>query len=251
LDLETVELREPPRERASAARASPRLRADAEPAPIPQTASVRRRHERRPSQTGEEDPLAFDRVASLARNAGIVAHACLEKIAREGAGTWSPERIEAERPAIGRRLAKLGTPPAELQDAEALVLRALVTTLEDEVGRWILHGHDQARSEWKLTRWDPEALSRVDVTNASIDRSFVDRDVRWIVDYKVVEPSPGEDRGKFFDKKHEQYRDQLESYADLVRGLEPQHPIELGLYFPLLGTAIWWPAGASTWRADP
>jgi hypothetical protein len=38
----------------------------------------------------------------------------------------------------------------------------------------------------------------------------------------------------FLDRERERYRAQLERYARLMRGMD-DHPVRLGLYFPLLG----------------
>ena len=65
-----------------------------------------------------------------------------------------------------------------------------------------------------------------------IDRTFVDQDgTRWIVDYKTGEHLDG-DREKFLHQEQARYREQLETYARILRLLEDR-PIRLALYFPL------------------
>ncbi|MFB6260908.1 MAG: PD-(D/E)XK nuclease family protein, partial [Thiohalorhabdaceae bacterium] len=69
-----------------------------------------------------------------------------------------------------------------------------------------------------------------------IDRTFIDTDGnRWIVDYKTAVPE-GETETSFLDRQQALYRDQLATYASLMKGLE-ERPIRLGLYFP--GIAGW------------
>jgi ATP-dependent exoDNAse (exonuclease V) beta subunit len=65
-----------------------------------------------------------------------------------------------------------------------------------------------------------------------IDRTFVDEQgVRWIVDYKTGEHLEG-GRAAFLDQEQARYREQLETYARILRLLEDR-PIRLALYFPL------------------
>ncbi|MEF3194277.1 MAG: hypothetical protein K6346_08705, partial [Halothiobacillaceae bacterium] len=71
--------------------------------------------------------------------------------------------------------------------------------------------------------------------SAVIDRSFIDQGLRWIIDYKTAEPADGETLPDFLDRLQEHYRPQLEGYAGLLAALDPDHPVRLGLYFPLVG----------------
>jgi ATP-dependent exoDNAse (exonuclease V) beta subunit len=117
------------------------------------------------------------------------------------------------------------------------VRQALINTLNDSRGRWILNRHHEGRSEYALT-----GVYRGAVVNVVLDRSFVDEDgVRWIIDYKTGHHE-GRDLDEFLDREQERYRDQLERYAELMAQFEPR-PIRLGLYFPLL-------CGWREWRAQ-
>jgi ATP-dependent exoDNAse (exonuclease V) beta subunit len=102
----------------------------------------------------------------------------------------------------------------------------------DPRGCWILQPHTKARSEWRLT-----GLVGDFPINVAIDRSFVDENgVRWIIDFKTGSHA-GADAGAFLDNEQERYREQLETYANLLAATHssPQAPaIKLGLYFPLL-----------------
>ncbi|MGH8800096.1 MAG: UvrD-helicase domain-containing protein, partial [Casimicrobiaceae bacterium] len=121
--------------------------------------------------------------------------------------------------------------------AADLVLRAIASTVADARGRWLFDPrHGNAHSEYALTGLRDRALVHV-----VLDRTFVTADgVRWIVDFKLSQHE-GAGREAFLDSERERYRQQLEGYADIVRGLGPQ-PIRLGLYFPLL-------AGWREWQA--
>ena len=65
--------------------------------------------------------------------------------------------------------------------------------------------------------------------------------VRWIVDFKLSRHE-GADAGAFLDREQERYRTQLETYAQVMREIDPR-PIRVGLYFPLVpGWREWIPA---------
>ena len=67
-----------------------------------------------------------------------------------------------------------------------------------------------------------------------IDRTFVDeKGVRWIVDWKTSVHEGG-DREAFLDRELERYRPQLERYARALQLMEPDRPLRVGLYYPLL-----------------
>jgi ATP-dependent exoDNAse (exonuclease V) beta subunit len=78
------------------------------------------------------------------------------------------------------------------------------------------------------------------VVRGVVDRTFIDEDgVRWIVDYKTSTHEGGELEW-FLDGEQLRYRPQLERYGRLFRLAEPERPIRLGLYFPLLGAWREW-----------
>jgi len=57
--------------------------------------------------------------------------------------------------------------------------------------------------------------------------------VRWIVDWKTSSHEGG-DREAFLDNELARYRGQLERYARAMRVFDPDRPLRVGLYFPLL-----------------
>jgi hypothetical protein len=72
-----------------------------------------------------------------------------------------------------------------------------------------------------------------------IDRTFVAGGVRWIVDFKTGRHEGG-DVEAFLDRERERYAGALETYARLVRALDPR-PIRLALYHPLVRGWREWP----------
>jgi ATP-dependent exoDNAse (exonuclease V) beta subunit len=208
----------------------PRLAADWRPGGLPAMPT--------PPMVSVPEPRAieFSWAGSTARHVGTVVHRQLERIARDGVSRWPADRVDGLRPTIELALAQLGVDADELPGAVDKAQRALRSTLGDDKGRWLLEGGTDARCEWPLTRaGDPPG-------QYVIDRSFVDDDgVRWIVDYKTGDHQGG-DVEHFLDEERARYREQLETYAQLVRQLEDR-PIRLALYFPLF--AAW-----RTWDFD-
>jgi ATP-dependent exoDNAse (exonuclease V) beta subunit len=179
--------------------------------------------------TDEQEPpsmIEFSWAGDTARHVGTLVHRHLEHIALDGVENWPAPRIEGLEPVIRRGLQNLGVASAELDTAVAKTQRALQRTLSDKNGRWILGSHQDAACEWPLTLHTQASRHYV------IDRTFVDQDgTRWIVDYKTGEHLDG-DREEFLDQEQARYREQLETYARILRLLE-NRPIRLALYFPL------------------
>jgi ATP-dependent exoDNAse (exonuclease V) beta subunit len=173
--------------------------------------------------------VSFRWVGDTLRHVGTVVHQMLRRIAVDGLALWDSERIEEHRPGFISALTALGVPAAEISAAADKVVDALVRTLADERGRWLLGGdHLASVCEYPIT-----AFVDGELVTGRLDRTFVDRrGTRWIVDYKTSAHEGGglED---FLNHECERYRPQLERYRQLFAGLEDR-PIEAGLYFPLL-----------------
>jgi ATP-dependent exoDNAse (exonuclease V) beta subunit len=167
-----------------------------------------------------------DRLALGATNArsdsgipnavGVVMHRFLERIANDGLALWSADRVRGSRPLIEIALRAEGLAQAEAGETAVRVEQALIQTLGDERGRWILERRDGAQNEYAVA-------SVVDgaVMHLQIDRTFVDANgIRWVIDYKTGNP-----------EEADEHWPQLERYAAVLREFEPCR-VGLGLYFP-------------------
>jgi ATP-dependent helicase/nuclease subunit A len=173
-----------------------------------------------------------------ARAIGSTVHATLQVIAEDGLSAWDEARVVSARDQWRAQLAVLGLGGEELQTATDKVAQAIARTLGDARGRWCLSPHEEARSEWSLGGvLDGEVVHRI------IDRWLVVDGEVWIVDFKTSSHEGG-GLEAFLDNEVERYRSQLEGYARLLATFDPR-PIQLGLYFPLLGGWRSWRAGAS------
>ena len=163
---------------------------------------------------------AFEWAGELQRQVGIVVHAMLQRISVRNPG-------DRNRETIRRALASEGLDGERLDEASRRVELALEGTLSDEKGLWILSEHEDDRREYPLS-----GIVAGRVRRFLLDRTFVDRDIRWIIDYKTgTHEGGGVD--SFLDKEQTRYRRQLENYANLMQHIDSR-PIRLGLYFPLL-----------------
>ena len=160
---------------------------------------------------------------------GTVYHRAIQQIAEQGLSQWDGARVAGCAPLYRALLRQLGVPEAELDVAAALVQQALVNTLEDDRGRWILSAdHGEVHNEFALT-----GLYHGRPVNAIIDRTFVDADgTRWIIDYKTSRHEGG-DREAFMRQELERYAEPLARYRSLLSTLHPE-PVQAALYYPLL-----------------
>ncbi len=165
---------------------------------------------------------------------GTVAHRTLQLISKGRGAPWTPKNVPARREQFRRALQRLGVPDSEMKEATTRVEQAVARTLADPKGAWLLEGHQDAESEMALT-----AVLDGETVHVQIDRTFVDGGVRWIVDYKTGSHEGAELEG-FLDSEQERYRAQLERYARIMREYDPEHPIKLALYFPLLQAIREW-----------
>ena len=173
--------------------------------------------------------MPFEWVSQSTRYAGTALHGLLQQIAREGLEAWDENAVRARRKLYQSMLANLGVPPGELAEAAKRVETALLRTLADPKGRWILSRHSEDECELPIT-----GLIGGHLYETVIDRTFVDEaGVRWIIDYKTGSHEGG-GLEKFLDTEKERYQDQLERYARLMIQRDSR-PVRLALYFPLLG----------------
>jgi hypothetical protein len=115
---------------------------------------------------------------------------------------------------------------SEIEMAAGLVKTALVNTIEDERGRWILGPHQEAWTEYRFRTREGRRL-------------VADRRIReesgeeWVIDYKTSRHQ-GAGLDAFLDREKERYAPQLEQYSQRLENAR------MGLYFPLLrGWRAW------------
>jgi ATP-dependent exoDNAse (exonuclease V) beta subunit len=156
------------------------------------------------------------------RLVGIVAHAWLERIGKDGLDAWSLDRLQENRQVLQRQLRRAGLSVDRLDQSESLLYDTLAATLGSEKGRWLLTVAS-AHREWSLL----DASGRVSVIDLAISQ-----EQGWlIVDYKTGCPGEGEPVAAFAARMRERYRDQIERYCAHVSALDGR-PARGALYFP-------------------
>jgi ATP-dependent helicase/nuclease subunit A len=176
----------------------------------------------------ESEPLhTFDWVGETQRRVGTVTHAFLQAIGREGIERWEQSRVKAARGAIRTALMTEGVGLDRIESAVAKVEQALLNSVSNDRGRWILTSREGASSELAITAKVDGVPKRL-----KIDRTFIEGTVRWVVDFKTTEIQGG-DAERYFVGQVEKYREDLAQYAEALRLLDPEREVKGALYFPL------------------
>jgi ATP-dependent helicase/nuclease subunit A len=175
----------------------------------------------------EQRKHTFVRVGEDLRRIGTVTHRLLQQIGEEGADTWSTDRILKLAPTIRALLVQEGMRSADLVSGERRVRTALLNTLADERGRWILRRYTSSNNEYALSAVLDSARRSI-----KVDRTFVEGETRWIVDYKTSDQE-GTITESYLREQIDKYRDDLQRYARILKGFDGRD-VKAGLYFPLL-----------------
>ena len=156
---------------------------------------------------------------------GTLAHRYLEMIANDGLDAWPATRTASSRGVMEIWLSQQGCGDRDAALGAERVVAILDTTLASEPGRWILTARAGAASEIALMKVSPDGTPQ-----SVVDRTFVEDGTRWIIDYKTARPEGD------LAMHAEQYREQLERYADLFAadGL----PVRCVIFYAALGRLV-------------
>ena len=174
--------------------------------------------------------IEFSWAGETARHIGSVVHRWLQHIAEDKIDKWDKNRIENLHNIFKQNLIACGMSGNndEIESAVTRIESALIHTVNDARGQWLLGPQKNAQNELHMT-----TIIDGDSVGLIIDRTFIGEDgSRWIVDYKTSSHS-GTDVEFFLDRERERYFSQLNRYAVMMSRIDAR-PIKLGLYFPLL-----------------
>ena len=163
------------------------------------------------------------------RHVGTLIHLQLEQIARFGKGFWLKGDEERRQHRLQRSLSSYGVAAADLEESVQKVLTVIKITLASPRGRWILDSHPEQRCELPLT-----GIVCGELIHAVIDRTLVADGCRWVIDYKTSTPGRDETEAEFLNREAEQYRDQLNTYMQLLTMQSDHFPMRGALYFPAI-----------------
>ena len=159
---------------------------------------------------------------------GTLIHRILENICKHNDTWWQSVNQSNKVAYIEKQLLQLGMLPEAIPSAIETILLAIDNTLKDPRGRWIIHPHQAAQSEFAMT-----TLVNQSPQQLVIDRTFIDESgIRWIIDYKS---SRAEDLpiDIFLAEEYKKYALKMRNYHAAMQELD-NRPIRLGLYFPLI-----------------
>ncbi|MFP4225903.1 MAG: UvrD-helicase domain-containing protein [Desulfobacterales bacterium] len=237
--------------KAHSAAGSPPAPGEAEPAMIPY---IRRlsRHWQPPAPPPGLDGLSvpapevlvpaserppFDWAGETVRRIGTLIHRWLRIICEDGLEKWWPARVEQLTERFFRHLKSAGISGDQLEEGVSQVKSALIQTIGDPAGRWILSRHAAEACEYRVS-----GILYGRLVNMVIDRTFVDdKGLRWIIDYKSSIHRGGS-VDEFLDREKDRYQEQMGGYASVMRAME-NRPIRLMLYYPQLKNYREWAAG--------
>jgi ATP-dependent exoDNAse (exonuclease V) beta subunit len=173
----------------------------------------------------KKSPTA-DNLDQRARHLGTVLHRALKQIGQEGIDNWPKQRRQGLPGFWTSNLKQLGI--IATQDEIKTLASALENMLQDNNGRWILDKHIDSHCEQALSYFDSDTNK---VKTSIIDRTFIENDTRWIIDYKYSRPNDDESEQSFSQRQIDIYRPQLTHYAELYQKLE-RKKVRCALYFP-------------------
>ncbi len=146
------------------------------------------------------------------RLTGIIMHEILQWVCN-----YHPNHID-EIPAefIDNRLRSYGLLGDTYQGVKHTLMKQLSQLFYCPKGQWIIKTHDQERNEYELL-----IVLNNDISTRIIDRTFCEKGVRWIIDFKTGHDS---------QEAQTKYHAQLNDYANILSQKYPE-PIRCGLYY--------------------
>jgi ATP-dependent helicase/nuclease subunit A len=165
--------------------------------------------------------------SEIARLAGTVVHLILQQISRLGLAWWQQHSSAAQQVYLKNQLTQLGVLESELVNAIQHAQLAIITTLQDARGLWILQAQEEAQTEYAIT-----VVIGGLPQQFKIDKTFVEGGKRWIIDYKTTLFS-GNNLQDFLQGEQLKHTEQMQHYFQAMQAIE-ERPIHLGLYFPLI-----------------
>jgi len=123
-------------------------------------------------------------IDNLATDCGTLAHLYMELISNSGLNNWSASKLNSASPAMHKWLRQCGHETKIAFQAAKEVLAALTATIETDDGKWVLKTRETQHAELALTTTDAQH---------KIDCTFVEDNIRWIIDYKLTQTNENAD----------------------------------------------------------
>jgi ATP-dependent exoDNAse (exonuclease V) beta subunit len=177
----------------------------------------------------------LDGLTQYQHHVGTVIHEQLKLLSELNLAEYQVDLGEKQILIWQKKLRQLGVLSENIPTCIQLIKTAIVRTLQDSRGRWVLdQAHHAARSELAMSAYLEDTMMHY-----VIDRTFIDDGGnRWIIDYKTS-VNDEESEAQFLARMRDLYSKQLTHYARVFTLLEDR-PIKLGLYFPLFSGWCEW-----------
>ena len=175
-----------------------------------------------------EASLEYDWATDKARLVGLWLHDWLQNVHN----VKDLEHIPSRDKLCGD-LVLMGMADGNLEEGADRIYRAFSAMREDEHLSWILEPHKDVHNEYDLRFVSGDTVKQV-----RIDRTFVEHDTRWIVDYKTGEHL-GRDLDAWLDQEQKRHAPQLERYGAILNK-KSLMKTRLGIYFPMHGAWREW-----------
>ena len=116
-----------------------------------------------------------------------------------------------------------------MEYAIQIIISNLESCLQHEKADWLFdHSHEASACELAISdyrqQWRKEHI---------IDRTFIDKGVRWIIDYKSSRLMENQSQASFLKIQEEEYSSQLSRYTELFQTMDDR-PIKTALFFTSL-----------------
>lgn len=178
----------------------------------------------RPSEAALEAQAVKPRDGDIySRLVGTMYHDAMRRIAHDGLEAWR-DGGATRHGAMAAGFRHLGLPEPRIAEAVDRVLALLRSTLASERGRWLLAPRPWAQAEYALAGYrDGQWVAAI------VDRCFEENGEVWVIDYKTAAGPAGQALAR--------YRDQLQHYAGLLRGLRKK-PVRAALFLAESGELV-------------
>jgi len=164
---------------------------------------------------------------SVAMHIGTLIHLTLQRLASADSADLSKLQLSNYRSWWRNQLLALHVAEIDIEGALQSVESSVATVLADEHGRWLLSpAREQAHCEYRLSSLNEDG----GLVEHIIDRTYVEDNVRWVVDYKSSVPNSGQTLDDFLALEVETYRAQLQRYRNAFTALQAL-PVKTALYF--------------------
>jgi len=165
-----------------------------------------------------------------ARHIGTVVHQILQEIGHQGIAFWDSNRRDGGRPHRRARLAALGVPAVNMEQALAEIEEVMDAAMQDDNFIWMFSTtHPVRHCEYPVTIMTGQTSH-----NMVIDLLLQESNgTTWVIDYKTGRPGPGEEVEAFITERKEYYSNTIRFYSQAVAALGYSN-VRSALYFPLL-----------------